>query len=705
MSSTDTSADEGGGAGFSKVDELQSLREDYGRLQTYLAICQYDLEQQRTETHKWFREGWVSRRARKRRERAALLRQRQRAAERRRLEILGLPLPPSPTESEKKRRELDQSISSYRRQIRRTSAQLLVAAAAGHQYRETNLATNQGLLIQGIDPGIPRQYRAFETRRASSLSSTEAAARAVKKWINANKANRGARTGESDRRVSLDSTDSDSGIGNLTVAMLAGVDSTADDGDWADQLMAPIIQKYTGGAPLAMKAQGYSSSPSKKPPILSGVPGRPDAPNPDLYDPYRWKQIDYTSSNPALLKSARNKYVNTPDNTPVGLQIWWEHDDTYPTLDSILKVEEVPNIWDPDRRFLQELKMDNKERPQLVAGIETTLALEKRQDLDPMYNEVVYSRAPAPLPKKLSDTEMRRGPLPVPPDLELSGPYGFDVSLIAAPPKSWPVKSLEPKSGFPEPGAPPLPAAKYHYPLKSPAASSFTFFEGKGVADVFKPGPLDEPDQVRGSQELVDFSKKIEPSQTELPSAYGRAPTIEEVKLYREQQKKASEDAAEFLRGVDRRTEAAIKRRDKEFREAQQRTPEEEVQRREKQARRQAREIRRRARQAKRRDEKRARSRKTKAQKLDKTGKLEKEDQFWHYYEMEDKDSFVHVRKRNKKGASKGPKLSTIQEESSEYSDPSAGKKKPTKKRPATKKKDSKGSETKFPDPTKPSSK
>ncbi|KAI1079262.1 hypothetical protein F5B20DRAFT_170944 [Whalleya microplaca] len=103
---------------------------------------------------------------------------------------VGLSVTPSPTQSEFEAREereaaaLEAQIAQYQNRVRRKSIHLLVAAAAGEQYRDTTLATRDGKYIPKIDPAKPLYYRSFENRRTSSLTSTEATARKIKKWLN-----------------------------------------------------------------------------------------------------------------------------------------------------------------------------------------------------------------------------------------------------------------------------------------------------------------------------------------------------------------------------------------------------------------------------------------------------------------------------------------------------------------------------------------
>ncbi|KAI1631345.1 hypothetical protein F4809DRAFT_177157 [Biscogniauxia mediterranea] len=187
--------------------ELEQTRDTLRRTQKYLAKARKDLIDLGVDVEVYKQEGWVSTRARKRRERRQKLLEKEaaedeiRATERRRLrgelKKLGEWVTPSPTASEAERNEQNQLISdqlrlaSYKDRIRRSSAQLLIASAVGYQYRETTVAMRSGKLVDGADPAIPRRYRAFENRRTSSLSSTEFAARAFKNWINREKDLRG----------------------------------------------------------------------------------------------------------------------------------------------------------------------------------------------------------------------------------------------------------------------------------------------------------------------------------------------------------------------------------------------------------------------------------------------------------------------------------------------------------------------------------
>ncbi|KAI0834203.1 hypothetical protein F5Y06DRAFT_300915 [Hypoxylon sp. FL0890] len=519
-----------------KRAELRRLQEENKRLQTYLAIAQFNLAKAENERDIYAQEGWVSRRARQKRERAEAARKRRKDKEGHdsyAAKLLGLKLP-TPPGVERKQDALDRKIASYQNRVRRTSAQLLVAAAAGHQWREINLATRQGPLIEGIDPGIPREYRAFDVRRTSSLSSTEAAARVVKHWFDERRRrelrrrNRGTDSDSSDsddhltRRISLAMEDDDDSspdpIVGMARAVMARVNSIPGEGDWADKVMAPIIEKYMGELPRAMLAQVSSKSNGTQPTTSSREPNRPNAPNPETYNPRRWKRRLDLNDLGWLNVNTRQRLENPQDYIPVGWMTWKETEKKYPTLDSLFKMEEKPlnELWDPDRRTLQELKMPFDKRPPLDADIFTMLALERRQgferrEMNPLYQE--YSRIPLRLPAKLSDEEMRRGPLEPPPPLPLEAPSGEVI----------PFSGEEDKSGFPTAkrlarkrshddylDKAELPEVEYHYPIDSPAASTFKFGDGRGVSDIMRPGPLDEPGQIRGSGDAVEYGKVIE---------------------------------------------------------------------------------------------------------------------------------------------------------------------------------------------------
>ncbi|KAI2602420.1 hypothetical protein GGR54DRAFT_503767 [Hypoxylon sp. NC1633] len=506
--------------------ELQRLRDDYERLRTCLAICQHDLLELRTDRDTWALEGWVSRRARRRRERAQQLRERQRNDDEQRdhtrelIEIMGFPPPPSPTQSEveeeerRKSEALDGRIASYRNRIKRTSVQLLVAAAAGYQYRETNLATRDGRLIGGIDPGIPRKYRAFEVRRTSSLSSTEAAARAIKTWLNDERRRRMRRGGpssdavgsssEDDGRASLElSSTNDDGGGGGNNARMAVATATRND-------MAP----GTSDA-FTVKNMGEFGGPSSR------RPNQPVAPSAKLYNPRRWRLPMDTYDKELWLKTG---FAARKDLNPVGWLTWKEQELSFPTLDSVLALRKWDGygVWEPDDMYQHEQR--TRKRKPLEADFTTKVSLERRKGLERREMNAFYqhySQVPAALPKKLSDQEMRAGPLPPPPKLPLLGPSGEEL-IRPKSPSPIPFDKNQERYGrqFEPERQGPIPLTQHLYHTDSPAPSTFKFSDGSGVPDISKSNPLDEPDQVRGSQAIIEDGKKISKSEASLKAPY-----------------------------------------------------------------------------------------------------------------------------------------------------------------------------------------
>ena len=71
------------------------------------------------------------------------------------------------------------------RRPRRTSLQMLLAAASPQQYRELPMANRSGRLIEGMDFAIPRRYKDFENKSFGSLSPTERRAKKIKINVNA----------------------------------------------------------------------------------------------------------------------------------------------------------------------------------------------------------------------------------------------------------------------------------------------------------------------------------------------------------------------------------------------------------------------------------------------------------------------------------------------------------------------------------------
>ncbi|KAI1462492.1 hypothetical protein F4805DRAFT_136732 [Annulohypoxylon moriforme] len=479
-----------------KRDLLHRLQENYRRLKAYLALATHDIEELEKDRDARAREGRASKRARTRGFRR-------------------------PSEREGGRATLDllnRKIASYRGRIRRTSVQLLVAAAAGHQYRETNLATKQGDLIKGISPGVLRKYRAFDARSTASLTSNEAAARAAKNWINRRKAGL-----DSDSDFDSDSSISDgnnsSTLSSLTHSPIAiGDDDDDEDGSsMVKMAMAMIAQPLNEGSPLS----------GGEPVALSQTPDRPYRPiaeDPKIYNPRLWKNIHDIDVDWLKDDITKEKYKNRPDHTPVGPRTWKEQEKDFPVLNSIFRMrkKEETELWDPIDR-IQEENMSSK-HPPLEADINTLLSLERQngfgwQEVSPLYFE--YSRLPLDLPEKLSEERMRRGPLPVLPPLPLISGSGREVKLsrVATPPFT--SDRAERRDNFLNMADDrPLPVAQYHYPIDSPTVSAFRFSDGRQVSDILQPGPLDEPRQVRGSQAIVDYGREVENQTAHLKEPY-----------------------------------------------------------------------------------------------------------------------------------------------------------------------------------------
>ncbi|KAI0118450.1 hypothetical protein F4776DRAFT_253792 [Hypoxylon sp. NC0597] len=260
---------------------------------------------------------------------------------------------------------------------------------------------------------------------------------------------------------------------------------------------------------------------------LPREPNRPDAPNPDLYNPRRWLRLHNTADLGWLAGGEQRKFNNPPNYESTGWMTFKDTDKMYPTLDSVLKFKEKPlnRLWDPDQRNMQELKMPRSKRPALEADIVTMLALERRRgserrEMNPMYED--YQRTPLTLPPKLSDEEMSLGPLKAPPQLPLMAPSGEVVSLAPPPAQEIPMAEFGPRKRNLEDyldEAPILPMAKYHYPIDSPAASTFKFTDGRAVSDIIKPGPLDG-NILRGSAEAVEYGKSVEKQEAPFKRPY-----------------------------------------------------------------------------------------------------------------------------------------------------------------------------------------
>lgn len=438
----------------------------------------------------------MSKRKRQREERK--YRQWKRRDEQRQLkgDLEGIILPRSPPPTPYKRMAVDRKLKSYKKAIKRTSVQLLVAAAAGHQYREVNLATRQGRFIEGIDRGIPRRYRAFEARGSSNLSSNEAAVRTIRNWLNEERARRRHRQRDRshDGRVSIDSSSDD--------------DSDGDPGAMAKMAEAAVQSLVEG-------ADAFRGGPS------SGQPNQPAAPDPFTYNPRRWTYVDGNSfGGPGWDTRESIAAREQPQDliTPTGWLTWKEQEEQYPTLDTVLKSSEIrsEDMWYLHGRTMEELEIkDPMKRPRVEPNIITKLSIERGYaaelpEMNPLYTS--YSQIPATLPPKLSDEQMNRGPRPVPPRLPLAGPIGPEMDIRPKPAQK-PRSRKDWQKGLdrfdPEAAKMQLPASKYTYGPDHPETSTFRFADGKGVADIFKPGPLDEPNQIRGSQQLADYGLEL----------------------------------------------------------------------------------------------------------------------------------------------------------------------------------------------------
>ncbi|KAI1205982.1 uncharacterized protein F4807DRAFT_249417 [Annulohypoxylon truncatum] len=426
---------------------LQRLQENYRRLKAYHALATHDIGELEKDGDTWAREGRVSRRAHARRlgEREAKRRRR------------GSFESPFETETGQTATDLlDRKIASYRNRIRRTSVQILVAATAGYQHRETSLAARQGGLITDSD------------------------------------------------------SNNDFGDGN-------GGDDDDDGGAMVKMAMAMLIRPTHAEPPLL----GENLMASEK---ASSRPYGPADEEPDIYNPRLWNWLYDIDVEWLKDDVTRTKFKNHPDNAPLGRMTWKQQEKTFPVLNSIFKMrrKDESELWNPMTRVHEEMNLS--ERPPLEADINTLLSLERqrgfeRREFNPMYYE--YSRVPLDLPAKLSDEEMRRGPLPAPPRLPLMSNAGRQVNLGREPTPPFESDRDERRWNFLNMvDENPLPIAQYHYPIDSPAVSTFKFNDGRQVSDILKPGPLDELRQVRGSQEIVDYGKQVESETAHLKEPY-----------------------------------------------------------------------------------------------------------------------------------------------------------------------------------------
>ncbi|KAI1097052.1 hypothetical protein F5B19DRAFT_17694 [Rostrohypoxylon terebratum] len=210
-----------------------------------------------------------------------------------------------------------------------------------------------------------------------------------------------------------------------------------------------------------------------------------------------------------------SKFKNPRDDTQVGLWTWQEQEESFPVLDSVFKMQRMDEseVWDLDKKIEEEKW--SSEPSSLEADITTLLSIERQRgsasrDGNPRYHE--YSRFPQKLPAKLSDEEMRRGPLPALPPIPLVSAGGREVNISGQP--TPPLESSHDKRthnfrGMAE--EEPLPVAHYHYPVDSPTVSAFRFSSGIQVSDFLEPGPLDEPYQIHGGQAEAESSIREDP--------------------------------------------------------------------------------------------------------------------------------------------------------------------------------------------------
>lgn len=398
-------------------------------------------------------------------------------------DLLGIPRSPPPKRYD--RTATDRKLKSYMKAIRRTQDQLLLAAAAAHQYREVTFATNQGRAIDRMDEGIPRKHRAFEARRDASLSSNEAAARAIKHWFHGERARRrqGDLNGDDDR-ISLDDSSSDSSSNSSSISSYSGNSSSSfSDGGGGMAMMAKA-----GGGAAAGKLY-YSDGPS------AGDPNMPMVPNPRTYNPRRWAQLFGSYFDRAFRDNEAFEQPPEP-NIPTGWLTWKEQETQYPTLDKILHVPAVQpeQLFDLPSRVTKELGAEDlKKRPRLELGVITKLSIERGymaelNEMNRFYRP--YSQVPVTQPPKAHQHDMRGGPLPEPPRLPLQGPTGPVIDVGPKPRARIPVRKdwkralteFDPDTAKME-----IPASRVQYLPSHPEESAVTFPSGKKVAPVFKP--------------------------------------------------------------------------------------------------------------------------------------------------------------------------------------------------------------------------
>ncbi|OTB05277.1 hypothetical protein M426DRAFT_142301 [Hypoxylon sp. CI-4A] len=502
-----------------KNTELLRLKHEYKRLQLYLAVCQDDLRQLQQTAENYAAEGWISKHSRARRK----TRRRNKEA------------------AERSGAGVDVEIKTYKRRIRRASLQLALTAAAGKQYRKTSLPTRYDWLAEGIKSGTTRQDRPFNARRDSNLTPNEIVARSIKNLFN---------KGD-------DEGDDNDGNGNGAALSMLATASPARP-DWADKLMEDYFKE---------PELDVGSSPT--------TAANPDPqPDPRLYNPRLWERISL------LDPKYPDPFQNPKERIPTGWLTSSEQERQYPTLRSLLKFRPGygEDVWDPDQRYKDEMLIPLEKRPLLEANLATNLSIERiagenRGEEYPAYVE--FSQIPSVLPPKPSEQEMGKGPRPVPPELPLEEKRsGSIVEPVTTRPRTPTFPTLkEPTfANIDEKvnamAQNPLPVAQYHYPIDSPTISTFRFKDGKNINDIFKPHPLDEPDQVRGSQEAIDYGKEIEEREAPYKKPYtyeGMPPplpedfqypsetpwTEERRKQFKAKKAKAKEKADQFLSGLD----------------------------------------------------------------------------------------------------------------------------------------------------------
>ncbi|XDG01898.1 hypothetical protein ABKA04_001513 [Annulohypoxylon sp. FPYF3050] len=241
------------------------------------------------------------------------------------------------------------------------------------------------------------------------------------------------------------------------------------------------------------------------------------------------------------------KFKNPRDSTSVGLWTWEEQEESFPVLDSVFKMQRKDESEVGDLGKKTEEAKSSPETSSPEADITTLLSIARQRgfellDGDPNYE---YSRLPQNLPAKLSDEEMRRGPLPALPQIPLASADGRGVNTAGQP-----TQPIEPVSyayiaNFDKVAqAEPLPVAHYHYPVDSPTVSAFRFSDGRQVSDIVKPGPLHEPHQVRSGREIVDYGRQVEAESSTLKKPYD----LKEDSLLRRRER-LRKQAEDFLSG------------------------------------------------------------------------------------------------------------------------------------------------------------